>query len=176
MGYPEPIRHPERPTEIIGVRTVPVWNCLETCGDPRGRLQAREQATKRCTLLRYSGRWEGDEPHGHMGHQWMLWYGRPPLRHLAGEPKDVIRLHVLNMDLEHPSEEPGEGCPGGWIHTRYVESLLPYLRQRTSTGLHDTNPLVHADTAPKVLEALRYFEAEEAAAHSHVNRVRYGHL
>lgn len=138
--------------------------------DASSRWLEAKRRDKRCTLLQYHGTWTPGPPEDM---EWRLWLGQPPQRHLANDP-ETVRLTILNGDYHYPSEPIEEGCPGGWASSPYAISFERYRRRRIESGLHDHNPLVHAGTDPRVLEALRYYEDEEAAAWNYVAKVKHG--
>lgn len=70
-----------------------------------------------------------------------------------------------------PWESVADGCPGGWYRTEFTASMQKYRRRMTESGGHDHNPLIHADTNPRVLEALQYLEACEAAARAEYYKI-----
>ncbi len=79
-------------------------------------------------------------------------------------------MGLKDADGVRQPESLVDGCPGGWARCRFVESFVRYRRDRLATGAHDSNPLVHHDTPPAVLEALRYYEAVEATASAEFDR------
>lgn len=40
----------------------------------------------------------------------------------------------IDVNPELPFEDPAEGCPAGWYRSRFIASLLPYLRRRDGNG------------------------------------------
>ena len=56
-------------------------------------------------------------------------------------------------------EPPEEGCPGGWYRTRFAQSFRAYRRRE---GFD--NPRVNAQTPELILEAIAYYEEQEAMA------------
>ena len=130
--------------------------CLTWCGS-QGRLRPDLQRERQCTLPGYSGPWTEPSPSDRV--RLTVWMGRP-----ANYDENNYR----------PAEDISDGCPGGWARSRFAESMLRYRRQRLEGGGHDINVLVHAGTEPQVIEALRYYESQEAAAFSEFNRRRYG--
>jgi hypothetical protein len=97
-----------------------------------------------CTRLDFRGSW------------------RPP------RPTEAVRLGqwlgLAHADGSRRTEDPADGCPGGWARSRFAESFLRYRRRRLAGGAHDTNPRVYHGTPPLVLEALGYYEGCEAHA------------
>jgi hypothetical protein len=71
------------------------------------------------------------------------------------------------MQPDRPFEAAADGCPGAWYRTRFVESLLPYLRRPVDGG--GRVPRQRFDQAPwQVQEAVEYFEGEQARASAHL--------
>ena len=130
--------------------------CLSWCGS-QGHLRASLQSGRRCTLPGFRGNWGDPEPSDRA--RLSIWLGAPP----DHESRDY-----------RPAEPPEDGCPGGWARCRFAESLLRYRRARTEGGAHDMNPLVHHQTPTHILDALSYYEGQEAAAMAELNRKRYG--
>lgn len=81
-----------------------------------------------------------------------------------------VRLEVLNGNPRRPSEPLDEGCPGGWYRCEFVSSVMPFRRRRTRDGLHDSNPRLNDSTDPPILEAIAFYEEQEAKAWEQVHR------
>jgi hypothetical protein len=81
------------------------------------------------------------------------------------EPGTTELGEVLQPD--RPFEAAADGCPGAWYRTRFVESLLPYLRRPVDGG--GRVPRDRFNNAPwQVQEAVEYFEGEQARASVHL--------
>jgi hypothetical protein len=81
------------------------------------------------------------------------------------EPGTAELGEVLQPD--RPFEAAADGCPGAWYRTRFVESLLPYLRRPVDGG--GRVPRQRFDQATwQVQEAVEYFEGEQARASAHL--------
>ena len=85
-------------------------------------------------------------------------------KHELGVPQNPAR----------PLEAAGDGCPGGWYRSPFVDSVIHYQRRRTEGGGRVPNPFF--DRAPwQVQAAVLYLEQEEerwAAYREEINAAR----
>ena len=172
--HPEVDREPPRDPGGFSRRVVrihPVHSCRDTCLGSNGGWREETRQDKRCCLPGYDGPWSPDPPRDH---EWLIWLGLPQRRPLATLPREQVEKQIFNGSWKHPSEDIEDGCPGGWSRSRYADSFSKYRRRRVESGMHDQNPLVHAGTDPRVLEALRYFEDEESSAWNYIQGVING--
>jgi hypothetical protein len=147
-----PVKRADREGRSYWDREDP-FPCLNWCGS-QGRLVPSLLDERRCTLPGYSGTW-------------------------ADAPRPARQLVWLGRSADHenrdyrPAEPVSDGCPGGWARCRFAESVLRYRRRRVEGGGHDANPLIHANTPPHIIEAIAYFEGQEAIAMGEYNRKRF---
>ena len=99
------------------------------------------------------------------------YYGRAPLYHVSA---DQLRARNTNGDPARPSEEPEDGCPGGWYRTRFARALLRYRRRRAKDGQRSANAWLDG-ACELVREAVDYYEAEEDAAAARFMEAVDGH-
>lgn len=45
-----------------------------------------------------------------------------------------MRSGLQRFAANYPTEDPAEGCPGGWYRSLFIASILPYLRRRDAQG------------------------------------------
>lgn len=141
------------------------FQCRRLCSK-QGRWLRDRRAGQHCTLIDFDGEWTGT----HWSGAFLEWYGRKPAYDI---PAKRLAETAPNRSQERPSEDPAEGCPGGWYRNRFAQSFNRYRRGRTEAGRID-NPRIHKDTAPLILEAVEFFEAEEEAAEGRYIEARYG--
>lgn len=60
-----------------------------------------------------------------------------------------------------PTEDPDEGCPGGWYRSRFVDSVLPFLRRRDGNGGRVQNLRLDRTDDDLVIDLVAYLEAEQ---------------
>lgn len=65
---------------------------------------------------------------------------------------------------KHPPEDPAEGCPGGWRRSRFVASLMPFLRLRSEHGQRVPNRTLEECDDPLVWELVNLYEREQERA------------
>lgn len=82
-----------------------------------------------------------------------VYMGAPPDYSRGDESRDI------NNDWQKPLEDPEEiGCPGSWVRSPFVISVLRYYRRRDENGGRVPNPkLDHCDD-PLVHEAITALE------------------
>lgn len=145
------------------------FRCREQCHDG-ARWIAERRCGKNCTLPGFQGRWTGSL--WHSAH--VTWYGREEVLDPT-LPRHPERLAALGPGgPSYPSEDPGEGCQGGWVRCRWVESFIRYRRQRTRDGGRTHNPALDGVSDPLILEALAYYEYQEAAAVARFEEAAFG--
>lgn len=71
--------------------------------------------------------------------------------------------HKLRINLQRPTEDAREGCPSSWIRSRFVASVLPYLRRRTDGGGRVPNLLLDRCDDDLVVQLVNYAEHEQDA-------------
>jgi len=137
------------------LRRVEQFPCSTWCGDAF-TLNHRLQASRHCTLPGFRRRWTetGYQDSARLN----SWMGRPRFM-------DEERGYV-----EHPGEVAADGCPGGWARCGFATSFSKYIRPRIEGGGHDDNPRIHKDTPAHVLDALTYFETQQALAEAEFQR------
>ena len=65
-------------------------------------------------------------------------------------------------DDGEPVEENEDGCPGGWYRCTFVWSLGRYLRPSNGEGLYSEAVALSRSDDRLVLDAVNYFELEQA--------------
>lgn len=74
-------------------------------------------------------------------------------------------LEDTDRRWRHPAEDiEGEGCPGGWYRTAFIESLRPYMRRRDEKGGRVSNRLLDMCDDRFVAACINAIEAYEDAA------------
>jgi hypothetical protein len=115
------------------------------------RLDDDERAALHCTLPGFSR---------------ARWGGTRFLRVHMGAPRRYD-LEGKRDDWARPVEDiKREGCPAGWIHSRFVASLLTFYRRRDQHGGRVANPALDDCDDPLVHEAIAELEAHEDAAYA----------
>lgn len=87
--------------------------------------------------------------------------GRPPVAQTPGLPPGQARQAGIVMSSKRPTEDPAEGCPGGWPRSTFVESVYPYLRRRTSTGNRVQNLMLDRSDDDLLVELVQYAEQQQ---------------
>ena len=124
---------------------------------------------KNCTRLDFRGEWTGALWFA----EHVTWYGRQEITD-AAVLRDRAALIGLGPGGAHrPAESSRDGCQGGWVRCRFVESFLQYRRQRTREGGRVDNPNLAGVKDPLILEALAYYEWQEASAYARYEEAAY---
>lgn len=131
--------------------------CWDTCYSQRGhRWKVGERQVRGCTRVDLPDvKWEVDAARlrVHMGRQ-----ADPDLDPAPWGLRDGSRNSLDQPWWRTPGEEPSEGCPGGWIRSEIVESLMPYIRRRTEQGGRVQNMRLDQCDDRLVMDAVLYFE------------------
>jgi hypothetical protein len=91
--------------------------------------------------------------------------GRAPAR-MADKP-----VGVRQWNPKRPTEDPADGCPGGWYRSRFVDSVWPYLRRRDENGNRVANPLLDRCDDDLIIALVLYAEHEDERWWAHRSRV-----
>ena len=84
-----------------------------------------------------------------------IYQGRAPARE-PGYPSE-----------DKPCEARGDGCPGGWYRTPFVDSVIPYLRRRIDGGGRVSSPAF--ERADHLVQAAAFHvEHEEERWHGEI--------
>lgn len=69
----------------------------------------------------------------------------------------------LRINPQRPTEDAREGCPGSWVRSRFVASVIPYLRRRTDGGGRVPNLLLDRCDDDLLVQLVNYTEHEQDA-------------
>lgn len=127
------------------------FSCRQFCRD--GHDEA-ERARRGCARIDLEPvRWDVDAKKLRSGG----WMGRAPL------PPTVRRLAGIEINPEQPFEDPTEGCPASWSRSRFVHSVMPFVRRRAEGGARVPNPFFDRCDDELVLELVLYLEEQQEA-------------
>lgn len=139
------------------LRVLPMYDCAKMCGRRRGEPgNLRARAAMRCSLPDFDpAAWDA------RAHR--------DAAATAAELLDHLRYvaEELEIDIEHDLDT--DGCPWGWVVSRWATGVAAYLGTRSPDGGRSLNPLmlarlVRGDAPPDLVEWVRYLEALEGAA------------
>lgn len=74
---------------------------------------------------------------------------------------DLVQLEGRPINPKQPPEDADDGCPGGWYRSRFVASLMPYLRRRTEHGGRVDNLLLSRCTDELILQWVQHLEDQQ---------------
>lgn len=89
----------------------------------------------------------------------MGWMGAAPIG--PDEAAAMSRARGLRISPTHPTEDPADGCPGGWIRSAFALSVLPFVRIRTEGGGRNPNLLLERADDDLLIQWVQTFEAEQ---------------
>jgi hypothetical protein len=93
-------------------------------------------------------------------------YDREPSAHFEGD-----------SDWNEPVENPDvDGCPGSYVYSPFVSSVLKYRRRPTGEGTRTPNRLLDLCDDELVLEAVEMLETCEDAWQSEHERWRFAQM
>lgn len=75
----------------------------------------------------------------------------------------VTKIRGRAINPQQPWEDPDDGCPGGWYRSRFVGSVLPYLRPSGGMGGRTSNPLLDRCDDEFLLQCVLYLEEQQDA-------------
>lgn len=67
----------------------------------------------------------------------------------------------IKVNPKRPTEDAADGCPASWYRSRFVASMLPYLRRRDEHGGRVANLLLERLDDDVVVLAVQYAEDEQ---------------
>lgn len=67
----------------------------------------------------------------------------------------------MQVRWKQPLERATDGCPGGWYRSRFVASLIPFMRMRVQGGQRVSNPLFDRCDDELVIALVLYHEIEQ---------------
>lgn len=88
------------------------------------------------------------------------WMGRAPVRE--------TEQFGIKISPRHPTELPTEGCPGGWYRSRFVASVLPYMRRRDDHGGRVQNHLLDRADDDLIYQLIAYAEEAQESSEAHM--------
>lgn len=75
---------------------------------------------------------------------------------------------IIEGESERP-ESIADGCPGGWYRTPFFFSVSRYIRPTTADGVYSPNLNLDRSTDRLVLDAVQFYETEQARARHWAN-------
>ncbi len=89
----------------------------------------------------------------------MGWMGAAQIA--PAEADAISRRRGVRVTASHPTEDPADGCPGGWTRCLFVASVIPYLRMRTEGGGRNPNLLLERADDDLLIQWVHYAEREQ---------------
>lgn len=113
-----------------------------------------DHACQRIDLPRveWTGSYQKVHAGGHMGRLPIVPSDLPP----DWPPK-------LPVNLKRPPEDARDGCPGAWTRSRFIASVMPYLRRRTEGGGRVPNLLLDRCDDDLIVQLVNHAEHEQDA-------------
>lgn len=147
------------------LRVISLYDCAKDCGrKPGSRGDRAARSAMRCSL-------PGWDP---------ATWDRAADRDAAAEAEErAERLHHIareqGIELDHDLDR--DGCPWGWVVSRWATSVAAYTGTRSAEGARSVNPrmlaaLIRGDAPHMLTEWVAAAESFEDAAHSFIARVR----
>ena len=144
---------------------LPLYDCAKDCGRSPGKPGDRAaRAAMRCSL-------PGWDP--------ATWDRKRDLE-AASEAEDraeqlAYMAREQRVELDHDLDR--DGCPWGWVVSRWALSVNSYAGQRSADGPRSINPrmlalLVRGDAPQDLAGWVSYAEALEDGAHGFIAKVR----
>ena len=147
----------------LPIKTDEPYRCTRDCKNDDGSWRGARRAQRGCTRVDLPRvEWDIDlkklllEPTRRAD----IFFGQE--RKITEDERRRIRRVSSGINPEK-IEDPEQGCPAGWYYTRFVNSVFPYLRRRTSSGGRVDNPRFNA-APPVVQRAVLYFEDQQEEA------------
>lgn len=81
--------------------------------------------------------------------------GRAPA-HPSMQPAGIKR-----WSPQQPTEDPADGCPASWYRSRFIASVMPYLRRRDDNGNRVANLILERCDDDLILQFVAYAEDEQ---------------
>lgn len=69
----------------------------------------------------------------------------------------------LRINPQQPTEDAREGCPGSWYRSRFVATLMPYMRRRAEHGARVPNLLLDRCDDDVIIQLVNYTEEQQEA-------------
>ncbi len=132
----------------VGGKVKPIerFDCETLCSS-RGEWVDKERSRRGCTRVDLPPvPWDVEAKAIHRAG----WMGRDPVR-------ESTQCGVT-INPRMPTEDPREGCPGGWYRSNTIASLSPYLRRRDSHGGRVPNPMLDRTDDEVLLQLAMLFE------------------
>lgn len=100
--------------------------------------------------------------------------GRAPISSSAAAAQASTISAAAKVHPDFPTEDASDGCPGGWYRSRFIDSLMPYLRRRDQHGGRVPNMILDRSDDDLIFELVQYAEDQEERYQMHREEVMNG--